>query len=147
MVVQFVAWHCYTSTLLLRLASLWEPVPWNLHLETFRWCDSICAHHGSLVCFLFEKYIVRVVYWHSVFTFPGPWNSKALDQPLDFHWLGNFLHCDFPWLVLGCRKQCYPAGFDPAETLTSRGCVRGVGTLLFGDGQKRGLAARLVCLG
>ena len=43
--------------------------------------------------------------------------------------------------------QCYPAGFDPVETLTSRGCVRGVGTLLFGDGQKRGLAARLVCLG
>ena len=73
---------------------------------------------------------------------PRPWTS---------HWTSigwaTFYIVTFLGLFLGCRKQCYPAGFDPAETLTSRGCVRGVGTLLFGDGQKRGLAARLVCLG
>lgn len=60
----------------------------------------------------FEKYLVRVVYGHSVFTFPGPWNSKALDQPLDFHWLGNFLHCDFSltcsWAVgQRCAKDAW----------------------------------------
>ena len=73
---------------------------------------------------------------------PRPWTS---------HWTSigwaTFYIVTFLDLFLGCRKQCYPAGFDPAETLTSRGCVRGVGTFLFGDGQKRGLAARLVCLG
>lgn len=44
----------------------------------------------------------------------------------------------YPWDLLG---------FDPSETLTSRGCAIGHATLRFGDGQKRGLACRLVWLG
>ena len=39
------------------------------------------------------------------------------------------------------------AGFDPAETLVARGCAIATGSLRFGDGQKRGLAVRLVWLG
>ncbi|CAK9021219.1 unnamed protein product [Durusdinium trenchii] len=44
-------------------------------------------------------------------------------------------------------KSIVAKGFDPSETLTTRGCHIGFGTLRFGDGQKRGLACRLVSLG
>ena len=33
--------------------------------------------------FFSVKYLVGVVCWRSVFAFPGPWNSKALGQPLE----------------------------------------------------------------
>lgn len=41
-------------------------------------------------------------------------------------------------------QNIYVSGFDVAETLTTRGCVAGLATLRFADGQKRGLASRLV---
>ena len=98
--------HAVCCMTFLRLAPLWQPVPWNLQMMWFNMC--------SLWKFglFFVKYLVEVVYWSSVFAFPGPWNSKALDQCLDFQGLGNFLHHDFSltcsWAVgQRCAKDAW----------------------------------------
>lgn len=75
MVMQFVAGHFYTSTLLLKLASLWQPV-----LENFTWCDSTFPHHGSLVCFLFVNILSELFTGTQSLHFQGlgtprPWSS------------------------------------------------------------------------
>ena len=46
--------------------------------------------------------------------------------------------------LLFLTLNLHTAGFDPAETMIARGCAIATGPLRFGDGQKRGLAVRLV---
>ena len=90
MVMQFVACNCFWG---------WPPSD-SQCLGTFKWCDSICAHYGSLVCFLSNILLklftgAQCLHFQGLGT-PRPWTSAWTSRG----W-AIFYIMTFPWLVLG----------------------------------------------